>query len=405
VDFASTRSNADGVARTTDVAELLVSTAIVVGNERAVDAAFTALGSDALVDALPYVQRAALNPWLRAQARAAKFDLDELRSQAAQRAGVKLPAIQPLRRLNLRDIAFMVLIGVAAYILITGLLDIGIDNIIDALSEADLAWVLLALFISQFTYFGNAFAMQGAVGQPIPFGPVVVLQAAIKFINLTVPTMAGRIALNTRFLQKLGVPLAVALTQGGIDGIAGTIVQVVLFLSVLPFIDVTLDTTDQDGNILAIIGIVAVVALVVGIAFVVLPVLRRKILPYLKAAWDNAADVMHQPSRIGHLLAGNVAVELLYALTLGACCRAYGIEISLTELLFINIAVTVFAGIIPVPGGIGVAEAGLTAGLMLFGVPEAIAFAAALTHRLVTYYVPPAWGWIALRWLGKHGYV
>ena len=39
------------------------------------------------------------------------------------------------------------------------------------------------------------------------------------------------------------------------------------------------------------------------------------------------------------------------------------------------------------------------------GVPEAIAFAAALTHRLVTYYVPPAWGWIALRWLGKHGYV
>jgi uncharacterized membrane protein YbhN (UPF0104 family) len=182
-------------------------------------------------------------------------------------------------------------------------------------------------------------------------------------------------------------------------------VQVVLFLSVLPFIDVQLETTDQDGNILAIIGIVAVGALLVAIAFAVIPALRRKILPYLEAAWENVADLVHQPSRIGRLLAGNVTVELLYALTLGACCRAYGIDISLTELLFINIAVTVFSGIIPVPGGIGVAEAGLTAGLMLFGVPEAVAFAAALTHRLVTYYVPPAWGWIALRWLGKRGYV
>ena len=57
------------------------------------------------------------------------------------------------------------------------------------------------------------------------------------------------------------------------------------------------------------------------------------------------------------------------------------------------------------PGGIGVAEAGLTAGLVAVGVPEATALAAALIHRLLTYYLPPVWGFFSLRWLGRHGFV
>ena len=59
----------------------------------------------------------------------------------------------------------------------------------------------------------------------------------------------------------------------------------------------------------------------------------------------------------------------------------------------------------PVPGGIGVAEASLAAGLMAYGVPPTIAGAAALTQRLVTFYLPPIWGWVAFRWLSKHEYL
>jgi uncharacterized protein (TIRG00374 family) len=67
--------------------------------------------------------------------------------------------------------------------------------------------------------------------------------------------------------------------------------------------------------------------------------------------------------------------------------------------------VTLFAGVVPVPGGIGVAEAGLTAGLVAVGVPEETALGAALLHRLLTYYLPAVWGFAALRWLGHHGFV
>ena len=36
---------------------------------------------------------------------------------------------------------------------------------------------------------------------------------------------------------------------------------------------------------------------------------------------------------------------------------------------------------------------------------QATAFAIAVTHRLCTAYLPPIWGYFAIRWLGRHGYI
>jgi uncharacterized membrane protein YbhN (UPF0104 family) len=39
------------------------------------------------------------------------------------------------------------------------------------------------------------------------------------------------------------------------------------------------------------------------------------------------------------------------------------------------------------------------------GVPEQVAFAIALTHRLCTYYLPPIPGYFSLEWLRRKGHV
>ena len=64
-----------------------------------------------------------------------------------------------------------------------------------------------------------------------------------------------------------------------------------------------------------------------------------------------------------------------------------------------------FGGIVPVPGGLGVIEAGLIGGMTAAGVPETTAMAATFTSRLFTAYLPPVWGWFALHWLRQHDYV
>jgi uncharacterized membrane protein YbhN (UPF0104 family) len=67
--------------------------------------------------------------------------------------------------------------------------------------------------------------------------------------------------------------------------------------------------------------------------------------------------------------------------------------------------VSLFAGLLPVPGGIGVAEAGLTLGLQAAGLPSETAFAIALAYRFATFYLPPIWGWFCYRWLIRERYL
>jgi uncharacterized protein (TIRG00374 family) len=102
---------------------------------------------------------------------------------------------------------------------------------------------------------------------------------------------------------------------------------------------------------------------------------------------------------------GSLASELLYALALGASCLAYGVHLDVAQLIFINTSASVLSSIVPVPGGIGAAEAALSAGLIAMGVDESTAFAIALTQRLCTFYLPPIWGYFSLRWLAQKGYV
>jgi uncharacterized protein (TIRG00374 family) len=96
---------------------------------------------------------------------------------------------------------------------------------------------------------------------------------------------------------------------------------------------------------------------------------------------------------------------VLFALTMDGACRAYGVELALSQLILVNVVASTLAGLVPVPGGIGAAEAAIAGGLVAMSIPESTAFAVALTHRLCTYYTPPIWGYFSLRWLRRTAHV
>ncbi len=84
---------------------------------------------------------------------------------------------------------------------------------------------------------------------------------------------------------------------------------------------------------------------------------------------------------------------------------AFDQPLPFAAVVFVNISVSLFAGIIPVPGGIGIAEAGITMGLVAFGVPESTALAVAITNRLISTYLPPVAGYFMLKRLERNGYL
>jgi len=407
LDFAAATLGAPQSAIDIDVAELLVASTVLVGPDRALAAAIGAAGERAIAGALPYLERGALTPHTRDLARHNDVELEQLRQAAAAATHEQLPEIVPLRRVRPRDVATTALVALAAYLLISKLAKIGFGTIYDELKLADPVWVAVALILAQLTYVSQAVALRGAVETPLPFLPCVVLKSAVKFLNLTVPGNAGSVALGVRFLQRLGVPTGPAVASGLIDDASNTVVEIALVLALLPFVHRSLNTGGLGGALPSGTLVIAVLAgVVIAVAAVVLvPTLRNKVFPSVRQALHSVWAVARNRRKRLELFGGTLATEVIFALTLGAVASGYGVHLSLAQLLLVNVAATTLAGLVPVPGGIGAAEAALAGGLAAFGVPEALAFAIAITHRLCTYYLPPVWGYFSLRWLRHKGNV
>src|SRR6185437_8116559 len=151
-------------------------------------------------------------------------------------------------------------------------------------------------------------------------------------------------------------------------------------------------------------AVLLALAVSVAIALAV-PKFRAKVVPAVRSALSGLWTVARDRSKRLQLFGGNVLSELLYSISLGATCLAYGVHLNLAELIFVNTAASVLSSLIPSPGGIGAAEASISAALIALGVGESTAFAIAITQRLCTFYLPPIWGYASLRWLARKGYV
>lgn len=407
VDFSAATLGAPQTALDIDGAELLVACTILVGPERALGIAVDAGWGASIGRVLPYLQRAALTPHLRDLARAHEIDLKDLRAAAAEATGQEAPEAAPLRRIRPKDVLLMAALVFGAYLLISKLAAIGFGTIAHELGRADAAWVVVALILAQCTFIGSGISIRGAVLTPLALLPCVVLQSAIKFINLTVPSSAGRIGMNVRFLQRMGVPLPEAIAAGAIDHACERFVQVALFLLVLPFVHASFDTSSFQtaGPNRRLLAAIASAVLISVVVVMVVPKLRDKVVPPLREALSGLWSVARNRQKRVELFGGNLSSELLYAVALGATCLAYGVHLNLAEVVFINTAASVLSSLIPVPGGIGAAEATLSAGLIAVGVDQSTAFAIAITQRLCTFYLPPIWGYLSLRWLTRKGYV
>jgi glycosyltransferase 2 family protein len=407
VNFSAATLGAPQSALDMDLAEFLVACTVLVGPERVLGRAVEAGWGDAIGRVLPYLQRAALTPHLRDLARSHEIGLDALRTEAANATGQEVPKLVPLRRMRPRDLVITAMVAVAAYLLITQLARIGFGTIGHELRNAEIAWIVVGVVLAQLTFVAGGVSFRGAVPTSLPLLPCVVLQSAIKFINLTVPSSAGRIGVNIRFLQRGGAPTAQAFAAGAVDDLSEKIVEIALVLLMLPFVHIAVSAGDLKGGAPSgrlIVSVLVLLAVIV-IALLCIPSVRAKALPSMRSAASGLWAVARDRRKRLELFGGQLGVEVFYALTLGAACLAYGIHLTFAQLVLVNTAASAFSSLIPSPGGVGTAEASLTAGLVAMGVVDSTAFAIAFTHRLCTYYLPPLWGYFSMRWLQRKAFI
>ncbi len=393
-----------------DDAQLFITSIGLVGREQAIEGLVEHRSAEEIEGLLPYLQPTALTADQRRMMRALDIDLDALRSEVAEASGVEAPPLIRMRRFTVGSVLRVALPALAVVMLLSAFAGFDLDEFLDSLQDAAWWLVVIGFVVAQLPRVAQAVSTLGAAPVPMPLGPVYALQLAISYVNLAIPTAAARIAVNVRFFQRQGVPPGAAVATGALDGVSGFIVQALLLGSLLLFGGLSLDV-DVSGPASAAVRIAWMLAVALTVAVLVIlvvPRLRRFVLGAVRRTVHEAFTVLRglrSLRRLVMLFGGNLVAELLFALTLGVFVQAFGHSLALHELLFTNMAVSLLAGLLPVPGGVGVTEGGLIFGLTSFGVPQEAAFAAVMLHRLATFYAPPIWGFFSLRWLERNRYL
>jgi len=414
VDFraASVRATQDQLD--SDLAAGLAAAALVAGSSRAADAAARVLDPADVAGALPFLQRAALAPVAARSLRGKKALLANLRTEGARAAGVEVPKLVEPRRVSWINLALVVGTLVGGWALIAVLINVGKSW--STITGADWIWVGVTFLLSQTAYPAIAVTTVGSVTSPLPFGRTLALEVSNTFVALAGGSMAV-LATRIRFFQKQGYDATLAVSSGVLVSTASWIVKGALFLIALPIAygNLHFNTTpssDASSSNSHLVWLLVAIVVVVGVAagaLLAIPRWRRaaaqKLRPKASEVWSHLKVLAAHPRNLVEIFGGNVAAQLVIALALGAALHAFGDRLGLATLLVVLTLASMLGGVSPVPGGMGVVEAGMILGLTAAGISETDAVAATFVQRLFTAYLPPIWGWFVLVWMRRKDYL
>ena len=403
-DFSASDASGEGYWSNRDDAALLVLSSQLVGDDRAIAALVGALGKERAGAVIPVVQPAALPNGLTKGVKHQGKDLKALRAALVTATGAEDVPPLKIKRLSLLNIGMLIGVLFAVGIAFHSMEGIDWASVKGEFENATWAWAILALAMYPLVPSSWATALMGCVNKDLPFVPTVLTQLACSFLNLITPNGIGGTALQIDYLHKQDVPVASAGSAMVLSTGVGGAIQMILFLGAAAITATAVDTSSSsDSSSSNTLLIIAVVAALIGVVLFI-PKIKNKVVPAVKRAASDIWAVVRNPKKALQLVGGDTAGNLIYPIILGVCMLAFNQHLDFAQLIVVQVGAGMVGNVAPVPGGIGVTEAALTAGLTSFGIPPAPALASVLLFRGITFLIPPIFGFFTLRWLRAKGY-
>ncbi|MFD8562889.1 lysylphosphatidylglycerol synthase transmembrane domain-containing protein [Streptosporangium canum] len=382
-----------------DIAQLLTYLSLRVGAERAVRAAASVAGPNTLAGALPLLQRIALTRETRAALSKDKELLTAIREQIVElEPKVEVEEVR-LERFRPRTLITIIASAFAAYFLVYYITQINLNMI----SSAKWSWTGVALVASALSYVAAALMLRGFVPEKLPLGRTVLVQFAGSFVKLVAPAAVSGVAINTRYLQKRGIPPGQAVASVGASQLIGLGFHITLLLLFAYITGSSAATSFTPSRTLVFIVLAVAVLMLVAVS---IPRLRRMITARIRSLFSGVIprllDVLQSPRKIIEGFSGTLLLTIFFVLCLDASVRAFGGSLSFAAVAIVFLAGNAIGSAAPTPGGLGAVEAALIGGLTISGLPGEVATSAVLLFRLLTFWLPVLPGWASFTYLQRH---
>ncbi|MBR7835623.1 flippase-like domain-containing protein [Actinospica durhamensis] len=393
-----------------DVAEAMTSLAIKVGPERAVRIGAEVLGEHRIGATLPVLQKIVLTRATRAAVGRSGRLLAQLRKQVLTlESPTEAAAPVKLERLRLKTVLAATAGCVAVYGLmaqISSAEDHSGHGLWRLIASASPGWLLLAGAAAALTYVAAAAQLAGFIPESLPKARNLMVQLASSFFALFAPAGLGGVTLNVRFLRKRGIADGAAVTAVGASQAIAFIAHLVLVAVFGFFVG-----SAWLGSATGPLGLVLALALLTVLTLAVPPVHRfaqRRLAPFFEGSLPRLIEVAQDPRKLALALGGTLAISLLNTLCLWSCIHAltpHGAP-SYAKVAFLYLTVQAATAAVPTPAGMGAVEVGLSSALVkAASLASPSVVIAVLGYRLLTTYLPPAPGYVALLLLRRRNTV
>lgn len=383
-----------------DRAELLVTTARLVGAPRAVSIAEGVLGTDGLAAVRPVLQPVGFSQDTRVALRRNRQLLGSLVEEMDRHLASPPPQLSELERVRPRTVLMIVALIIGGYLLVVQL---GSVDLATVFASTNWSWTPIIVAGSALTYVGSALALTGFVRERLVYGRTILAQLAASFTGFVTPASVGGMALNIQYLRKAGVSTTGATTSVAVNQAVGMMSYIVLLI-----LFGVASGTSTGGHLpipgwaFVVLGvIVAVVALVMA-----LPRgrewVRARVVPTVREVLPRLTYTATRPVKLAQGVGGTLSINAGYIAALYAAVAAFGGSVAFVTVAVVYLAGGAIGAAAPTPGGLGAVEAALSTGLAAAGMPGASAVSAVLLYRLATFWLPVPLGWLSYTWMQRH---
>jgi len=290
---------------------------------------------------------------------------------------------------------------VAGYVIIPQLKNF--HTSFDTMRQSHLGWVGVALVAALATYLCAAGLYMLLATKRLRFWRTLTVQFAGNFSNRLLPAGIGALGVGFDFLRRQGHSKTTAISVLATNNVLGYVGHALLFALLVVLTRPELKPVHLTHASLRVILVVGLLTMIVIVAL--LRTYGQRLTRAGKELTKLLRTYRQQPSRIIGALLCSMALTACYVLCLYACTQGIDLGLSFVT-IFIVMTLGVLGGTVtPTPGGLGGAEAGIVAGLTLYGTTANEALAVALLYRLFTFWLPLVFGSVAFVIAGKRHYI
>ncbi len=219
------------------------------------------------------------------------------------------------------------------------------------------------------------------------------VQMAMQFVNKILPISISGLVVNSFYLHEVGhkpsQTTSILAIRSVTSSIGFIIIAILAIISGLKYLTEIINAIDFNAVHVSKLIPVLVIA-VLSLFWVLLKIQKTREFLHktVKSFWGQFKSYKTRKDDVFWAIIYGGVATITGLLMLYSSAHALGLSVNFSQTFFIFTLGNTLAALVPVPGGIGAAEAGLYAGFVFLGFPPDTSIAAVTLYRLISFWIP-----------------